>query len=148
MAWRRRSPSTKVAKLLAPLEYPIHCSIVTTAEMELAPEVIWCHVPNGFNAGSRGYIEWAKMQAMGAMAGWPDLQFFWPVCRAMFMEIKRPGEKPEPHQHAIHARLRAQGWIVVVVDNLDDARKAWADAGIPTKGHRLPGGGMLLNRER
>lgn len=34
-----------------------------------------------------------------------------------FVEYKRPGEKPTPAQEREHARLRAMGFVVDVIDN-------------------------------
>ena len=35
-----------------------------------------------------------------------------------FVEFKKPGEKPEPHQDREHARIRKLGFEVKVVDTL------------------------------
>lgn len=39
-----------------------------------------------------------------------------PVC--IWVELKRPGEKPEPHQAREHERLRDAGMRVAVIDTL------------------------------
>jgi len=55
----------------------------------------------------------------GTVAGFPDLVLFVPRGRfsGLAIEFKKPGEKPKPHQVAIHARLTAQGYAVAVVDS-------------------------------
>ncbi len=39
--------------------------------------------------------------------------------RALWVELKAPGRKPKPHQIREHARLRAMGQCVEVVDSFD-----------------------------
>lgn len=57
-----------------------------------------------------------------AYAGWEheDAQVLW-------IEFKRPGEKPRPDQLAWHASERARGALVLVVDDID-AFIAWYKA--------------------
>jgi len=38
--------------------------------------------------------------------------------RLMFVELKAPGKKPEPHQLREHQRLRSMGQSVYVVDSI------------------------------
>ena len=63
-----------------------------------------------------------RQKAAGMLPGIPDM--FLPVARrgyhGLFIEMKRPGEKPEAHQCAIIAALEAQGYWAVVVDSYDD----------------------------
>ena len=39
--------------------------------------------------------------------------------RCVWVELKAPGEKPEPHQLREHARMRAMGQRVVVIDSIE-----------------------------
>lgn len=41
-----------------------------------------------------------------------------PAGRAVWVELKAPGEKPKAHQLREHARMRAMGQTVLVVDSL------------------------------
>jgi hypothetical protein len=41
-----------------------------------------------------------------------------PKGRSIYVELKAPGEKPEPHQAREHARMRAMGQHVEVVDSI------------------------------
>lgn len=43
----------------------------------------------------------------------------WSSCRAIWVELKAPGEKAKPHQKREHNRMRAMGQLVVVIDSLD-----------------------------
>jgi len=49
----------------------------------------------------------------------PDRLFIAPGGRIWFCEFKRRGMKPTPAQEREHKRLRGQGAIVFVVDNVD-----------------------------
>jgi hypothetical protein len=49
--------------------------------------------------------------------GAPDRLFITPKNQAFFVEFKRPGAKPRPEQEYEHARLRARGLAVYVVDS-------------------------------
>ena len=45
--------------------------------------------------------------------------FIAPGGRVIFVEFKRTGQKPTVPQEREHARMRAQGVLVYVVDNVD-----------------------------
>lgn len=70
-------------------------------------------------AESRGWFE-AKI-AQSNKNGMPD-RIFHRRGFTMYVEFKRPGEKPTPQQIRRHEQLRAQGIPVHVIDNLEDAR--------------------------
>lgn len=48
--------------------------------------------------------------------GWPDYGYGYRG-RMVFIEYKRPGEKPEPLQAYVHGVLRDEGFTVFVVDD-------------------------------
>jgi hypothetical protein len=64
------------------------------------------------------------------MTGWYVRKVEWPGRRGapdrlfaragelFFVEFKRPGARPEPHQDREHGRMRAAGIAVHVVDNV------------------------------
>jgi hypothetical protein len=39
--------------------------------------------------------------------------------KSMWVELKAPGEKPKPHQHREHERMRRMGQRVEVVDSIE-----------------------------
>jgi len=51
--------------------------------------------------------------------GAPDRAVFLPGGRLLWVELKAPGAKPRPSQLREHARLRAMGQVVVVLDSLE-----------------------------
>jgi hypothetical protein len=55
--------------------------------------------------------------------GWPDYMFLWKGA-ILFIEFKRPGERPGPLQVYVIDLIRKQGFEVILVDNLIDGRKA------------------------
>lgn len=60
----------------------------------------------------------------GAETGWPDVEFFFPQGRVLFIEFKSPGETTKKRQLHIHSELRKLGHTVKVCDNFDDAKLA------------------------
>jgi hypothetical protein len=54
----------------------------------------------------------------------PDRLVVLPGNRVFFVELKAPGEKPTPNQAREHARLRALGCDVAVVDTFEGVN-AW-----------------------
>ncbi len=72
----------------------------------------------------------------GARKGTPDIFFFLaPTGRACYFELKRPGEKPKPHQLKWHEDAREHGCRVAVVTSLREA------IDIATNWRVLEGGG-------
>ena len=58
----------------------------------------------------------------GIPAGFPDLLGLEPVSgRAVFIEVKRPGGKPAPHQAMFLALLRSMGAVAFCADSVDSA---------------------------
>ncbi len=70
-------------------------------------------IPNG---GARHKKTAGRMKAQGVLKATPDLNL--PVARGPFIglwiELKRPGEKPTEAQREMHRRLRGEGHAVVV----------------------------------
>lgn len=68
-----------------------------------------------------------RAQALGGMAykftspgrrGVPDRILLLPGRVPQFVELKRKGQKPKPHQLREHARIRAAGGVVHVIDSI------------------------------
>jgi len=53
------------------------------------------------------------------MAGAPDRLLLFPGGKAVFVEMKAPGERPRPLQLYRHKQLRNLGFRVYVVDSVD-----------------------------
>lgn len=51
--------------------------------------------------------------------GAPDRFIWWPGPHMVFVECKAPGKKPTPLQAREHARLRADGFRVEVIDSFE-----------------------------
>lgn len=62
-----------------------------------------------------------KLNLMG-FRGWPDRLIFGDKRFVLFIEFKRPGEEPSPHQSKIHRVLRGWGFTVLVIDDKGTAR--------------------------
>lgn len=74
-------------------------------------------------ANRKGYNV-AHVKFEGARA-WPDRILTWGVPDGppmmVWIEWKRPGEKPRPMQLHVHKQLRAMGHEVYVCDNVNDS---------------------------
>lgn len=55
---------------------------------------------------------------LGFGEGWPDYMFL-SKGRTLFIEFKRPGEKPTPIQNHMHELLRLAGFVVIVIDDIE-----------------------------
>lgn len=55
--------------------------------------------------------------------GWPDYGYGYKG-RMVFIEYKRPGEKPEPLQSYVHKQLNHCGFSVWVVDDINEGKRA------------------------
>ena len=77
------------------------------------------------DAGGRGLRSAGQKGARGSTgipAGFPDLLGLEPVSgRAVFVEVKRPGGKPAPHQAMFLALLRSMGAVAFCADSVDSA---------------------------
>jgi hypothetical protein len=85
------------------------------------------HIPNGAhlsgNDGQR-FRQWGALLGDGAVPGFPDLLIMTRDGRAGFLEVKRPGGKPDERQLACHAAIIADGFPLAVVRSVDDALAA------------------------
>lgn len=66
---------------------------------------------------ARGGVCW-KWTSPG-MRGVPDRIAVLPGNRIFFVELKAPGEVPEPHQARVHKVLRKLGAVVYDVDSVE-----------------------------
>jgi hypothetical protein len=54
--------------------------------------------------------------------GWPDLEAFRKFPEMVFIEVKRPGEAPEPLQEYRHKKLKELGFTVIIAKSLNDVK--------------------------
>ncbi len=82
------------------------------------PNAEWFHPPNG---GARSKAEAGIFKALGVKAGVPDLVFTLPPDgRTAFVEIKAPGRKLSPDQHAFRDTWDKAGALWAVAHSIDD----------------------------
>lgn len=55
----------------------------------------------------------------GPWCGFESNGTFWASPRTIWVELKAPGVKPEPHQLREHERMRAMGQRVEVIDSIE-----------------------------
>lgn len=102
----------------------------------------WCRfrrigifsVPNGFIAGGRSkHAGIQKLKNEGMLKGAPDL-ILMNRCpksgRPIAIEMKRKrGGELSPEQEQVIAQMRLAGWIVIVAEGYDHARRALISLG-------------------
>jgi Holliday junction resolvase len=54
--------------------------------------------------------------------GWTDIEAFRKYPEMVFIEVKRPGQKPEPLQEYRHQKLRERGFTVIVAHDIKDVK--------------------------
>ncbi len=95
-------------------------------------QVAWTMIAHG---GIRLPIRTAvRLKQAGLKPGWPDVMLAPRNRCSCYIELKAPGKYPEPHQRALHERLRGLGCLVAVcrsVDEVEGVLSAWE---IPRKG--------------
>jgi len=93
-------------------------------EAEIQAAVIGCLRAYGILCWpqNREKGNWKRASHMG-FKGLPDIGGVLRNGRALQVEVKRPGEKPDKWQLAAHAMLRAQNALVLVVCSVEDVRK-------------------------
>lgn len=77
--------------------------------------------------------EGARRKRLGALAGWPDLGVFW-CGRVVLLELKRYRGYCSPAQRALHPRLAAAGFPVVICRTVVEALDAVSAHGVPLRG--------------
>jgi hypothetical protein len=115
--------------LPVPKEQDLQMAVVRFLNLALPRErvaVEWTCFP----AGGGGKIRGSILKGMGLKSGWPDLQFLYRG-RMFFIELKRPGEKPEKHQRDLHDRLRHCGGHVDWADSVEQVEAILRRWGIP-----------------
>ena len=107
-------------------EVAMQIQLVSLLRWCLRPDVTMRHVPNGELRDKRTA---AKLKAMGVLAGSADLEFFWKeeimlhnmrhhVFRALFLELKVPGNQLTSEQAAFGTAMKLAGaeyfWTVSI----------------------------------
>ena len=117
---RRRLKAPDTPKAPAPKEVVgLHIPVVDFLNRFIAPGWRFMHPATGEHRDKRTA---AKLKAMGAKAGWPDLVLIDPNGLFHGLELKRAktGRLSEAQEDFL-AHARAYGWPVAVVDSIDAA---------------------------
>lgn len=102
-------------------ERQLHYLVADALALFLPRDIVWTTVRN---EGLRGRQEQADIKRKRMRAGWPDLHLVGrhretQVLVAVYIELKRPGEKPAPEQKEIIAWLDKSGAVATWADSLE-----------------------------
>ena len=100
----------------APTEFASQAFLVDVIRRWIDPQWRFCHVPNGEyrNPATAG-----RLQRLGVVAGWPDLQFAGPGARMAFLELKRRGGRLSEAQQAMREHLERCGFDYLCTDSVE-----------------------------
>ena|SRR6185295_623741 len=90
---------------------------------------IWWSVPELEKYTEREVASYGRSKGCMALkltiwgrVGWPDYLFLYPIRRVLFIEFKREGKEPRKIQEYIGNKIRAMGFVVLVIDNIEDGK--------------------------
>lgn len=127
---KRRPPGSGPKKPRQDIEGPIQEAIVTFIYATVRGVVVQ-HCKNEINRSGKSIAkEIAKAILRGLRKGFPDLLVLLPGGRVVFLEVKAPGNYPDPDQRKLHEEMRALGHQVAVVRGIDDVRAVFSEWGI------------------
>src|SRR5580765_8430537 len=101
-----------------PSEFASQCFLVDVIRRWLDPRWQFTHVPLG---EYRDPATCCRLQRLGTMPGWPDLQFAGPDRQMVFLELKRRGGRLSESQQAMRAHLEGCGFDYLCTDSVDQA---------------------------
>jgi len=106
-------------------EGPIQRAIIQYLRVSL-PDCVVASVPNSTDVrGRSAAIAIAKQKRDGLLPGFPDVWCGWRG-QTLLVEVKAKGGRTSPAQDDVHARLRANGFDVIVAYSIDDVQPAVA----------------------
>jgi hypothetical protein len=108
----------------APTEFASQAFLVDIIRRWLDPRWRFTHMPAG---EYRDPATAGRLQRLGVVSGWPDLQFAGPGARMAFLELKRRGGRLSESQAAMREHLEGCGFDYCCTDSVDQAI-AWLKA--------------------
>ena len=110
-------------------EEKFHRAVAVLLRAILGPEVVWFHVPNG---EKRDAITGARLKAMGALPGVPDLYLAWEG-HTLWIELKAPKGTVSESQRTFAHRAIAIGQDVHVCRSVDEVLNVLDVMGVPMR---------------
>jgi hypothetical protein len=111
----------------APSEFASQCCLADLIRRTINPQWRFTHVPLG---EYRDPVTAGRLQRLGVVAGWPDLQFAGPDRQMVFLELKARGGRLSESQAAMKRHLEAGGFPYLCTDSVEAAIAWLKDAGI------------------
>ena len=112
-------------------EEQVHLGVLTFLRTCL-PSAAAATINHSPNESPSGYGWRTKMQRLGNMPGWPDLEFFYNG-GAYFVEVKAPKGRVSQIQLACHRHLATAGAHVGVARSIADMEAILETWGIPLR---------------
>ena len=130
-------PDKPARKKAVDREGPIHRAIKRWLETVLPPDCFVSHIPGA----PRNEIAGARLKALGATAGTPDIIIIVPGAhlehdvdsRTFFLEVKAHGGRLSPEQVETIGRLEKAGAYVDLVRSVEEARYSLRRWGVYTR---------------
>ena len=94
---------------------PVAGFLIDVIRRWIDPRWRFTHMPSG---EYRDSITASRLQRLGVVAGWPDLQFAGPDRKMVFLELKRRGGRLSEAQAAMRAHLR-DGFAYLATSDID-----------------------------
>ena len=118
-----------------PLEKEVQAAIIQAFKVQ---HRITLHKIDAGAAGMRSGLPKGGRGYSGLPAGFPDLMgVIPPNGRALFIEVKRPGQKPRPNQTDFLERFRAAGCVAFWADSVDSALAQYEDQRVEATAQEL-----------
>lgn len=103
----------------APSEFASQAFLVDIIRRWINPAWRFTHIANG---EYRDPVTAGRLQRLGVVAGWPDLQFAGPDRQMAFLELKRRGSgRLSAPQQAMREHLVACGFDYLCTDSVEQA---------------------------
>lgn len=129
MPGRRSSTSARATAARQAPELALHVAVSRFLRQVLPADATYTTIP----LGGGGLVRGQRLKAMGARAGWPDLQVLY-AGHVFLIELKSQDGRLSEEQVLTHRRITGAGCPVVIARSLEEVEAALRSWGIPLRG--------------